>query len=100
MSEIPLRCQVARADILDRLDTVDGTAVLVATPLGHRVVRLSAIGSAVLDVLDDVGSPIGLDQLADALVERLGPPEGMDALAAVWLAVGALAYEHVVEAES
>ncbi|GAB3067126.1 hypothetical protein GCM10027053_33310 [Intrasporangium mesophilum] len=92
---------VRLADVVDRLDTDDGSAVLVATSQGHRVAVLSPLGSALLDVLDGAdGHPIRLDALVRALVDRLGRPVGVDPQQAVWEAVHALSDEHVVVAES
>ena len=100
MSTSRVAVAVSRADIVDRLDTAYGTAVLVGTPGGHRVARLSVLGSVLLDVLDEAGEPVGLDVLTQELVRRLGEPEGVDPVVAVWQAVQALVDEHVVVAES
>ena len=86
--------------IVDRLDTADGTAVLVDTGLGHRVLLLSPVGSTLLDVLEDAGGPLALGALTEALVERLGEPVGVDPAEVVWEAVDALSAEYVVVAES
>lgn len=100
MTDVPVRRMIRWAKVLDRLDTEDGTAVLVETTHGHRVVRLSATGSAVLDVLDEVGGCADLSTITRALVERLGAPEGVDPETAVGGVVDALVAEHVVVAES
>jgi hypothetical protein len=65
---------VRRGRVMDRLDTADGTVVLVLAPGAHRVVQLSEIGSSVLDVLEETGGTVGLHSLTTALVERLGAP--------------------------
>jgi hypothetical protein len=94
------RIVVRSGQVVDRLDTTDGTAVLVDTGVGHRVLVLSPIGSAVLDVLDEMDGPVELSVLTDALVERLGEPEEVDPEDLVWQAVDALTAEHVVVAET
>jgi len=88
------------ATVLDRLDTPEGTVVLVKLRSGHRVVRLSATGAAALDVLDEAGGSADLATLTSALVERLGAPEGIEPGTAVREVIDALVAEQVVVAES
>jgi hypothetical protein len=61
-------------ELRDTYSTDDGTVVLVAGAAGHRVVRLSPLGSAVLEA---VGSGTTLAALEVELRSRLGePPAG------------------------
>ena len=99
MSGSPAVSTVRLGDIVDRLDTPDGSAVLVGTTTGHRVARLSVIGTTVVDVLGEARAALSLEELTRALVERLGPPDGMDPVRTVEQAIEALAVEHVVVAE-
>jgi hypothetical protein len=105
MTEAPRRTDAPRyrairpATILDRLDTPDGTVVLVDTGYGHRVIRLSVLGSAVLDTLDGAGGSSDLATLTSALVSQLGAPNGIDPEVAVRDVVDALAAERIVVAE-
>jgi len=94
------RVVVRRGRVVDRLDTADGTAVLVDTGFVHRVLVLSLIGSTLLDIIDEADGPIGFPALTRALVERLGEPEEVDPEDVVWQAVDALTAEHVLVSES
>ena len=96
----PDRILVRPGRVVDRLDTADGTVVLVDTGFGHRVLVLSPVGSTMLDILDDAGAPVALSELTSGVVERLGEPDGVDPEDAVWQAVDALTAEHVVVSES
>ncbi|MGW5242052.1 hypothetical protein ACWEOW_24235 [Monashia sp. NPDC004114] len=94
------RVVVRRGAVVDRLDTADGTVVLVDNGFVHRVLVLSPVGSTLLDVLDEAGGAVGLPELTEILVERLGEPDGVDPEDVVWQAVDALTAEHVVVSES
>lgn len=89
---------VRLGNVVDRLTTDAGTVVLVAAPAGHRVVRLSEMGVAVLDMVS-VSHSVTLDELTAGLVSRFGPPDGAPRSAAERV-VADLAGEHVVVAES
>ena len=89
---------VRRGDVIDRLTTAAGTVVLVAAPDGHRVVRLSEMGVAVLDMVS-VSPRVSLDELTAGLIRRFGPPDGAPRSAAQRV-VADLAGQHVVVAES
>lgn len=68
--ETPLR----PGELCDTYSTDDGTVVLVEALAGHRVVRLSPLGSAVLEA---VGGGSTLGELEAELRSRLGePPTG------------------------
>jgi hypothetical protein len=86
--------------IVDRLTTGAGTVVLVEVPGGHRVTRLSELGAAVLELLDEASAPVSVAALAEGLVARFGPPDGVDPQSAVAQLLGVLADEYVVVAES
>ncbi|GAA2168298.1 hypothetical protein FHX52_1904 [Humibacillus xanthopallidus] len=73
--------------VVDRLDTQDGTVVLVASGAAHRVVRLSHLG---VEVLAAVGEGTTFDALEVAMLERLGPPPDGDLSRAVREAVRGL----------
>ena len=62
---------VYAGDIVDTLSMGEGTVVLARSELGHRVVRLSLLGS---EVLDAVGDGTSLAALEEELRRRLGIP--------------------------
>jgi len=65
---------VTPGHIVDVLSTDQGTVVLVESEAEHRVVRLSLLGS---EILDAVGCGTSITALEDELRHRLGdPPDG------------------------
>ena len=97
--DAPRDYAIRPATIVDRLDTVNGTVVLVETDDDHQVIRLSPLGAAVLDALDEAGGWADLGTLTSALVVRLGAPVGVDPQDAVRDLVDALVGVRVVVAE-
>lgn len=82
-------------DLRDVYTTDDGAVVLVEGVAGHRVVRLSALGEAVLQA---VGSGTTLGALEVELRSRLGEPASGDLRGLVVSAVLALLDEQLIVA--
>lgn len=79
--------------VVDELVTDEGSVVLISTPSGHRVVRLSLLGQLIREL---TGSAIQVDRLATELESRVGSPPGGDALELVRRAVGDLERDGLV----
>jgi hypothetical protein len=84
---------VQTGDAVDELVTDEGAVVLVKTPRGHNLVRLSVLGQ-LIRVLAAEGIP--LDDLVDELESRLGPAEHGESRQLVAEAVAALEADGLV----
>lgn len=93
--------RVRRAPVADWYVEGEESAVMV----GATVVVLSALATAVLEILDGAGSGAGADGWTDTavvtagLVELFGAPDGVDAHAATATVLADLAEQGVVETE-
>lgn len=86
--------ELVRANpVVDELVTDEGSVVLVSTPSGHRVVRLSLLGQLIREV---AVSAIPLDRLASELESWIGSPPGGDGLGLVRRAVADLERDGLV----
>jgi hypothetical protein len=79
---------VSALPILDRLESDAGAVVMVESGGAHRIVRLSHLGS---EILDAVGGGATLEALERVMLERLGPPSDGDISGAVRASVRGLA---------
>lgn len=84
---------VYAGDIVDTLSMGEGTVVLARSEPGHRVVRLSLLGS---EILDAVGDGTSLAALEEELRRRLGDPADGGLTRAMHAALISLAETDVV----
>jgi hypothetical protein len=84
---------IRTADVVDELETDEGAVVLVETPQGHNLVRLSVLGQLIREL---AAEGISMDSLVDELELRLGPAEQGESRQLVVEAVAALQADGLV----
>jgi hypothetical protein len=84
---------VHTSPVVDELVTDEGSVVLISTPNGHRVVRLSLLGQLIRELA--VGG-IAIEDLRRELEAQLGAPRRGDTLALVRGAVEVLRSDGIV----
>ncbi|MEO7448919.1 MAG: hypothetical protein ABI336_11665 [Humibacillus sp.] len=83
-----------RGHLLDRVTCHGSSVVMVESGTGHRIVRLSPLGTA---IIDRVGAGVTIERLEAFMLERFGPPADGDVRSAVGEAVQALVDENVLK---
>ena len=83
--------------VVDVLTTEEGTVALVEREVGHQVVRVSDLGSVVLELLED--GPATVAQVAAELVEIYGSPPDSDPVEATAQALADMSRRGLISAE-
>jgi hypothetical protein len=83
--------------VVDVLTTEEGTVALVEREVGHQVVRVSELGSVVLELLED--GPATVAQVAAELVDIYGAPPDSDPVEATARALEDMSRTGLISAE-
>jgi hypothetical protein len=84
--------------VVDVLTTEEGTVALVEREVGHQVVRVSELGSVVLELLEE--GPTTVAQVAAELVDVYGAPPDSDPVDATAQALEDMSRTGLISAEN
>ncbi|WP_076261482.1 hypothetical protein [Intrasporangium flavum] len=84
--------------VVDVLTTDEGTVALVEREVGHQVVRVSDLGSVVLELLE--AGPATVAEVAAELVELYGAPPDSDPLEATGRALADMSRTGLISADN